>query len=1023
MFGVNRPKSRFSLVLLEDGEYYFDDFSAFYYPSAKDDEESFRRRVKGRILLCSASLMFDPEDIRMPIIKFPYRDVSLIDQWNDLTSLLPAKADIFSVRSTLVVEMKENNTNAPYKFVKTPVEYRFSLNYVALSLLLSQTSIFVSISRLPRLQMDRMIKSIIEERESSALFDASWLTDINERQLLELTGARVTPLVVNPGRILITNSRLYFQPINNIEATPVSIWKLMMIVRISKRRHALREIGIELFLDDEKSVFLTFQNQRDRNSVFDLFMAHPGLTKLQTNSQSNMVLKWQNGLISNFEYLMHLNFSAGRTFNDLTQYPVFPWVLLDFTSDTLDLNNPATFRDLSKPMGALNPQRLATFKERYDQIPEGQHKFLYGTHYSTPAYVLYYLLRQAPEYMLRLQNGRFDAADRMFHSLEETCSNVLNNPTDVKELIPEFYQVEKSDFLVNGEGLDLGTKQNGVRLGDVVLPPWASDPKDFVRQMRNALESDYVSESLHHWIDLIFGYKQTGPNSVLADNVFYHLTYEGAVDIEKITDPLERDSLEAQINEFGQTPKQLFDVPHPKKVPKYLRTKNISPTPDSYRTNAFDSSIDYSANEPTSPYRSVSPPFSSASPFRPVSPPFVSISTPTLSSTSPYLTPAPTSPISFGLQANEIILPEASSDINLSLQFGSLNLSPSAPIPFFDSPTGTPTQSAFPSSTSNPIPTPSDFSASLHAPGSLVTWGNIQDIELDFNIKLHRDAVTSICLSKNKETMYSVSQDTSLKIYSIPEKRQLRSVNLCGLALSACELAPEEKNIIIGSWDNNIYVYSIDYGRVSETIAAHDDAVSCLCLRNDNLISGSWDSTVKLWKFRPSGVGKVPIAEFTDSETEIRCVDLDRDGNLAVSGSDDGTIVFSDLRMKTLIRTAQPHSEAVCKALFTPDGARVITCSEDMHIKVLELRGAEIIALDGGEPLRTLATDGGALFAGGDSGVVRLWDIRSGLEASLDQDHFKADEPLSYITVAPQGDMMVSGTSGGLISIWKTKMT
>ena len=45
MFGVNRPKSRFSLVLLEEGEYYFDDFSAYYYPPARDDEESFRKYV------------------------------------------------------------------------------------------------------------------------------------------------------------------------------------------------------------------------------------------------------------------------------------------------------------------------------------------------------------------------------------------------------------------------------------------------------------------------------------------------------------------------------------------------------------------------------------------------------------------------------------------------------------------------------------------------------------------------------------------------------------------------------------------------------------------------------------------------------------------------------------------------------------------------------------------------------------------------------------------------------------------
>jgi len=43
--------------------------------------------------------------------------------------------------------------------------------------------------------------------------------------------------------------------------------------------------------------------------------------------------------------------------------------------------------------------------------------FLYGTHYSTPGYVLFYLVRMAPEYMLCLQNGKFDAADRLFRRL------------------------------------------------------------------------------------------------------------------------------------------------------------------------------------------------------------------------------------------------------------------------------------------------------------------------------------------------------------------------------------------------------------------------------------------------------------------------------------------------------------------------------------------------------------------------------------------------------------------------------
>lgn len=69
---------------------------------------------------------------------------------------------------------------------------------------------------------------------------------------------------------------------------------------------------------------------------------------------------WAHGKVSNLEYLLYLNFAAGRTFNDLAQWPVFPWVLRDYTSPELDLEDDATFRDLSKPMGALgHPDRLA----------------------------------------------------------------------------------------------------------------------------------------------------------------------------------------------------------------------------------------------------------------------------------------------------------------------------------------------------------------------------------------------------------------------------------------------------------------------------------------------------------------------------------------------------------------------------------------------------------------------------------------------------------------------------------------
>jgi factor associated with neutral sphingomyelinase activation len=188
---------------------------------------------------------------------------------------------------------------------------------------------------------------------------------------------------------------------------------------------------------------------------------------------------------------------------------VFPWVLADVTSTSLNLNAPATFRDLRKPVGALNEKRLAIFRERYDSMEPGQ-RFLYGTHYSAPAFVSYFLLRLAPELTLHLHGGSFDTADREFTSISEAWHSVLSSSSDVKELIPHFYHPPSASFLLNGRHLDLGVRSDGTPVGDVLLPPWASDATDFVTKCRAALESELCSSQLHRWIDLIFGYSQRG---------------------------------------------------------------------------------------------------------------------------------------------------------------------------------------------------------------------------------------------------------------------------------------------------------------------------------------------------------------------------------------------------------------------------------------------------------------------------------------------------------------------------------
>ena len=76
------------------------------------------------------------------------------------------------------------------------------------------------------------------------------------------------------------------------------------------------------------------------------------------------------GKIGNFEYLMILNTLSGRSFNDIAQYPIVPWIYKDYDSDYLSLHDPDYFRDLTLPMGAIKESRRKDITERYNDMVE-----------------------------------------------------------------------------------------------------------------------------------------------------------------------------------------------------------------------------------------------------------------------------------------------------------------------------------------------------------------------------------------------------------------------------------------------------------------------------------------------------------------------------------------------------------------------------------------------------------------------------------------------------------------------------
>uniref|UniRef100_A0A4W5MWR0 LPS responsive beige-like anchor protein n=1 Tax=Hucho hucho TaxID=62062 RepID=A0A4W5MWR0_9TELE len=381
----------------------------------------------------------------------------------------------------------------------------------------------------------------------------------------------VAPAVVVKGTLSITASELYFE-VDEEEASFKTIdpkiltyteglhgkWLFTEIRAVFSRRYLLQNTALEIFMANRTAVMFNFP---DAGTVKKVVQCLPrvgvgtnfGLPQTRRISQaspkqlykaSNMTQRWQRREISNFEYLIFLNTISGRTYNDLNQYPIFPWVITNYDTEDLDLTLPSNYRDLSKPIGALNPKRAAFFNDRYeswedDQVP----KFHYGTHYSTSSFTQMWLLRIEPftTMFLNFQGGKFDHADRTFSSVSRAWRNCQRDTSDVKELIPEFYYLP--EMFVNANNYSLGVMEDGTVVSDVELPPWAKTPEEFVRINRLALESEFVSCQLHQWIDLIFGYKQQGPEATRSLNVFYYLTYEGTINLSSITDPMLRELL------------------------------------------------------------------------------------------------------------------------------------------------------------------------------------------------------------------------------------------------------------------------------------------------------------------------------------------------------------------------------------------------------------------------------------------------------------------------------------------------
>ena len=241
------------------------------------------------------------------------------------------------------------------------------------------------------------------------------------------------------------------------------------------------------------------------------------------------VKKWRHGELSNFDYLMVLNYHAGRCLGEPNNHPIFPWVM-EFT------NRNSNFRDLSKSKHRLVKgdrqldftyiSALEEMRRILDQESLIPHHI--GDISSDVTYYVYMARRTPKEVLCSRVRPRW-VPEEYPSSIEKMY---IWSPD---ECIPEYF----ADPLI--------FKSIHPDLPDLAIPMWCSSHEELIAVHRGVLESDLISSQIHNWIDLFFGYKLSGNEAVKAKNVYLSL-------VDKHTNPMNCGIV------------QLFRSPHPKRI-------------------------------------------------------------------------------------------------------------------------------------------------------------------------------------------------------------------------------------------------------------------------------------------------------------------------------------------------------------------------------------------------------------------------------------------------------------------------
>ncbi len=230
----------------------------------------------------------------------------------------------------------------------------------------------------------------------------------------------------------------------------------------------------------------------------------------------------------------------------------------------------------------------------------------------------------------------------------------------------------------------------------------------------------------------------------------------------------------------------------------------------------------------------------------------------------------------------------------------------------------------------------------------------------------------------------------------------------------ALAISPDGQLLASGGSDRNITVRSLVNGKVIRTLAGHWNSVSSIVFHPHKqvVISGSWDSTVKVWR------KEALIRNLTGHQTKINVVTISADGQFIASASQDGKIRIWHINQLKAIYAWQAHENWINALIFTPDGKSLISGSSDCTIKVWDWQTKDLrntFTQPHWVKCLALSCDGKFLASGSQDQSISIINLNTQELLYTLKGHWGE---IHSLAISQEGQTLVSASWDETINIW-----